>query len=45
MLPERFIHDVQTPTDVQNINKPMPQKFPALPRLASGANACMILYV
>ena len=21
MLPERFIHDVQTPTDVQNINK------------------------
>ena len=24
MLPERFIHDVQTPTDVQNINKDFP---------------------
>ncbi|CAE7298783.1 unnamed protein product [Symbiodinium sp. KB8] len=24
MLPERFIHDVQTPTDVQNINKQFP---------------------
>ncbi|CAE7255973.1 unnamed protein product [Symbiodinium necroappetens] len=38
MLPERFIHDVQTPTDVQNINKSATQMSSTQFPVAAGSD-------